>query len=410
MSPSAGFLWGSATAAHQVEGNNTLSDWWQYEHRRGTALERSGDAIDHYHRYPEDMALLADAGLNAYRFSLEWSRIEPAPGEFSRAELEHYRRMIDRCHQVGMEPLVTIHHFTNPAWFVGEGSWTAPTARDRFLRYVEKVIPILNGVEWVTTFNETNMLSMMVDQARKIAAGQRPTSGVIPSPNKEVGEVILRAHRSAVDLLRAHLPAKVGMTVAMQALTPTPGNEGMWKEMEWVWEDMYLEGARGDDYIGVQSYTSQPVDADGVVPHPPRPDNTQTGWAFRPDAVGIAIRHAHSVLPDTPILVTENGVAIADDSRRIEYTRGAVNCVLDAVDEGIDVRGYVHWSSFDNFEWGTWEPTFGLVEVDRQTFERHPKPSLAWLGEVARSNGANIRDTRREAGESVNTRPESVID
>jgi beta-glucosidase len=149
---------------------------------------------------------------------------------------------------------------------------------------------------------------------------------------------------------------------------------------------MYLEAAREDDFIGVQSYTSQMVDKDGVVPHAEDPSNTLMGWAYRPDAPGIAIRHTREILGEVPILVTENGIATDDDERRIEYTTGALNRVLDAIADGIDVRGYVHWSLLDNFEWGRWHPTFGLIAVDRETFERRPKPSLAWLGAISREN------------------------
>jgi beta-glucosidase len=149
---------------------------------------------------------------------------------------------------------------------------------------------------------------------------------------------------------------------------------------------MYLEAARGDDFVGVQSYTSQTVDEHGIVAHPDHPDNTIMGWAYRPDALGIAVRHTHEVVGDVPIVVTENGIAIADDERRIAYTSEALSHLCDAMDEGIDVRGYLHWSLLDNFEWGRWEPTFGLIEVDRITFERRPKPGLAWLGSVARAN------------------------
>jgi beta-glucosidase len=128
------------------------------------------------------------------------------------------------------------------------------------------------------------------------------------------------------------------------------------------------------------------VNADGIVAHAPHPDNTLTGWAYRPDALGIAVRHTRDVVGDVPIIVTENGIATSDDERRIAYTTTALTHLHDALRDGADVRGYVHWSLLDNFEWGRWEPTFGLVAVDRETFSRRPKASLAWLGEIARAN------------------------
>ena len=127
-----GFVWGAATSAHQIEGGNVGSDWWALEHAGLPFFaEPSGDACDSYHRYREDVDLLAAAGLQSYRFSIEWARIEPAPGEFSLAALGHYQRMIDHCHDRGVEPVVTLHHFTNPSWLRQEGGWTAHSVVDR---------------------------------------------------------------------------------------------------------------------------------------------------------------------------------------------------------------------------------------------------------------------------------------
>ena len=131
----AGFLWGTATAAHQVEGNTVNSDNWLMEHMPGTIFtEPSGDACDHYHRYPDDIALLAELGFNLYRFSIEWARVEPEDGEFSVAELDHYRRMLATCHEHHITPLVTFHHFTSPRWIAAQGGWEAETTPAKFAR------------------------------------------------------------------------------------------------------------------------------------------------------------------------------------------------------------------------------------------------------------------------------------
>ncbi|MDH6676860.1 beta-glucosidase [Rhodococcus sp. LBL1] len=391
MSLRPDFLWGASTSAHQTEGNNINSDWWELEHAAQPFLpDRSGDALDSYHRYPEDMGLLAEAGLNAYRFSIEWARVEPEEGHFSHAELDHYRRMIDTARRNGLEPVVTLHHFTVPRWFAKDGGWRHPQATERFLRYVEQASAILADIEWVCTINEPNMLALIATVSEAVAQSETGTVTLptaMPAPSEEIGQILVRTHRKAVDILRARTSAKVGWTVAMQAFEGTPGNEEALARTNRLWEDIYLEGARGDDYIGVQSYTSQPVDADGPRPHPEHPDNTLTGWAYRPDALEMALRRAWDVGEHTPLLVTENGIATSDDLRRIEYTTGALTGLESAVADGIDVRGYLHWSALDNFEWGRWAPTFGLIAVDRATFERTPKPSLAWLGRVARRNG-----------------------
>ncbi|PRX99760.1 glycoside hydrolase family 1 protein [Allonocardiopsis opalescens] len=382
-----GFRWGAATSAHQTEGGNVNSDWWRMEQLPGIGLTHSGDAIDSYHRYEEDMRLLADAGLDHYRFSVEWARIEPLEGEFSRAQLMHYRRMIDTALGLGLKPVVTLHHFSNPQWFTDQGGWSAPKAGDAFVSYVERAADILYDVEWVCTINEPNLVSIFEAMARRGREGDTSyTPGQLCPPDEEIGRLLIDAHKSAAAVLHQRTDAKVGWTVAAQAFVAAPGCEEVHRRVQYTWEDQYLEAARGDDFVGVQSYTSQSVDGTGPVPHPEHPDNTLMGWAYRPDALGIALRNAWKVAGGTPLMVTENGIATDDDERRIAYTREALGHLLDAVDEGVDVRGYLHWSLVDNFEWGHWEPTFGLAAVDRESFERRPKPSLAWLGSVARAN------------------------
>lgn len=401
------FLWGASTAPHQIEGNNLNSDWWARE-TLVPGMELSGDAVDSYHRYREDMQLLAANGYNAYRFGIEWARIEPRPGQFSRAELAHYRRMIETAFELGLTPIVTLQHFSVPRWFAEQGGWGVESAADRFAAYVSEATRILDGVEWVVTINEPNMLAMMgMMQAalrdRNVAEWNSPTidgatareriSANLVMPTPEFGRPLIDAHLAVRDIVRERTGAMVGWTVASQALTAGPEHRDKLAEVRYGWEDLYLEAARGDDFIGVQSYSSQEVDANGVVPHPDHHDNTLVGTAYRPDAIGIAVRHAWAVT-GLPILVTENGIATDDDSRRIAYTTEALRHLGKTIGDGVDVRGYLHWSLLDNYEWGHWRPTFGLAAVDRETFERHPKPSLGWLGSVAASNGRTLGDRK----------------
>ena len=396
------FLWGASTAPHQTEGNNVNSDWWAREGMSG--MERSGDAVDSYHRFAEDMRLLADAGLNSYRFGIEWARIEPTPGNFSRAELAHYRRMVEEALRLGLTPVITLQHFTTPRWFADEGGWLTDKASDRFVAYTQHAAEILGDVPYVITMNEPNMQAMTVTILQALATGattvwQSPTvesatdqqgtwnAAALPDPDPAIGRRLIAAHEAARDVLREKTDAAVGWTVANGALTAQPGAEEKLRELNYIREDLYLEAARGDDFVGVQAYTSQEVDESGLVPHSPHPDNTLVGTSYRPDALGMAVRHTWEVTNHTPILVTENGIAIADDERRIAYTAEALKGLAATIAEGIDVRGYLHWSALDNYEWGHWEPTFGLIAVNRETFERQPKPSLAWLGEVAKRGG-----------------------
>ena len=169
------FLWGAATAAHQVEGNNINSESWVLEHLPGTFYaEPSGDACDAYHRYAEDIALLASLGFNAYRFSVEWARIEPEEGEFSFAALEHYRRVLTTCHEHGLKPVVTYHHFTSPRWLMRCGGWVDAKTPDRFARYCERVTRHLGDlISAACTLNEPN-LALVLEKLLPFAFQELP--------------------------------------------------------------------------------------------------------------------------------------------------------------------------------------------------------------------------------------------
>ncbi len=376
------FLWGASTAAHQIEGNNVGSDWWKREYSEKTDLsEPSGDAADSYNRYPDDIGIAASLGLNAYRFSIEWARIEPEMGHFSTAQLLHYRGMIDLCREKGLEPVVTLHHFTHPQWFANRGGWRAPDAVDLFARYVEKVLPIVRDVTWICTINEPNMLAMTRGEE-----GTEMAAAALPTPDLQISESLVRAHKRAREILGQVPTIRSGWAVATQAFHAMLGCEAETLAYGYPREDFFLEAAAGDDWLGVQAYLRTFIGKDGPVPVPADAEKTLTGWEYFPAALGIGVRHAWELAQHTPILITENGIATAQDSRRIDYTYDALVGLRDAMDDGIDVRGYLHWSLLDNYEWGSYKPTFGLVAWDPDTFVRSPKPSAYWLGEVATSN------------------------
>ncbi|GAA1088077.1 glycoside hydrolase family 1 protein [Nocardiopsis composta] len=382
-----GFLVGAATSAHQTEGGNLASDWWAFEQREGAPVaEPSGDAVDSYHRWPQDMDLLRDLGLNAYRFGIEWARVEPVRGRVSRAALDHYARMIDGALERGLEPVVTLHHFTSPAWFTEAGGWTAPGAAEAFADHVRTVAPLLaDRVRYACTINEPNMLAVMhtlLDRGLDAA----PAHGHI-EPDERVAAGLTAAHRAAREALRAELPGlRTGWTVANQAYQALPGAEQTAAAYARPREDAFLEAAAGDDWIGVQAYTRTRIGPDGPLPVPEGAETTLTGWEYHPRALGEAIRHtAEATGGGVPILVTENGIATGDDGRRAAYIREALHSMAEAMRDGIDVRGYLHWSALDNYEWGSYRPTFGLIAVDRATFTRTPRPSARLLGEIART-------------------------
>jgi beta-glucosidase len=378
-----GFLWGASTAAHQVEGNNVNSDWWVREHAAGTDLpEPSGDAADSYHRYPEDIALLAGLGLNSYRFSIEWARIEPEQGFVSRAQLAHYRRMVDTCLEHGLTPSVTLHHFTHPRWFARLGGWRNPDAADLFARFTEIALPVLgDDVEWVCTINEPNMVAMTRGEE-----GTEMTASRLPAPDPQITDALIDAHRRSREVLSALPQVRSGWSVATQAYHAAPGAEEATRAYGYPREDVFLDAAKGDDWIGVQAYLRTFIDADGnPLPVPEGAETTLTGWEYFPPALGIGVRNAWERTGGVPIVVTENGLATQHDPRRIDYTHDALVGLHEAMADGIDVRGYLHWSALDNYEWGSYAPTFGLIAWDRETFERTVKPSARWLGDVART-------------------------
>ena len=400
-----GFYWGTATAAHQVEGGNVHNDSWLIEHAPESLFpESSGDAIDHYHRYHDDIGLLADLGLNMYRFSLEWSRIEPEEGEFSTAALDHYRRMLARCWERGITPMVTYHHFTSPRWLHRRGGWAGDSTPGLFARFCERATRHLGDLTGAAcTLNELNIsailasnsyfsgedireLPMVHTTARELGIDPNQFVPFIFATGQKSGEVMLTAHRRGYDAIKAGPGSfPVGMTLGLQDIQSVPGGEEKAAAARREINDVWLEGARGDDFVGVQSYSRMRYGPDGLLPPPDDSVVTQMGYEFYPEALEATIRHSIAV-SGSPAIVTENGIGSEDDSLRIEFIRRALNGVANCLRDGLDVRGYVHWSAFDNYEWiYGFRPKFGLIEVDRTTQARKAKPSALYFGEIARS-------------------------
>lgn len=400
----APFLWGAATAGHQVEGNNVASDIWLLEQVKPTLFsEPSGDACDSFERWPEDIGILQSLGLNAYRFSIEWSRIEPAEGQVSLAALDHYRRMVLDCRDAGLAPIVTLSHFTSPRWFAAKGGWFHPDAPQAFARHCERVIRRLGeGVSHVVTFNEPNLqllgewgkapdpaVRAMMDQmlaAAAKASGSDRFSLMNAGDASAMVAPVLEAHRlarRAIKAVRSDLP--VGMSLAIPDDQAVGAHSRIEDKRATVYAPFFAE-ARHDDFLGVQTYGRSLIGADGPLATPDDTERTQTGDEFYPQAIGATIRYAHAST-GVPILVTENGLATDDDDQRARFIPAATASVLAARAEGVPVIGYLHWSLLDNFEWFSgYRPKFGLVSVDRSTFERTIKPSARVLAGVARSD------------------------
>ncbi len=385
-----GFVWGTATSAHQVEGGNWNNDWWAWEHMSDSPCqEPSGDACDHWHRYPEDIRLCAELGFGAFRFSLEWSRIEPEEGEFSTVALEHYRRMCGLCREHGLEPIVTFHHFTTPRWVVARGGWVEPSTADLFARFSERAAAHLGDlIGRACTVCEPNVVASMGYLYGIFPPGKRDAD-----LRQRANEVLIAAHRKAAAAIHAGPgSAPVGMTLAMFDCQAVPGGEAERDRYRRDMEDVFLEAARGDDFLGLQCYSRMRIGPNGVLDPERDVPITQMGYEFWPQALEATLRYAWRLTGGVPLLVTENGIATDVDDERIEYVEQALSGVLACLADGIDVRGYVYWSLLDNFEWILgYRPTFGLVAVDRATQVRTVKPSARWLGEIARANAMRGR-------------------
>ncbi len=381
----AGFLWGTATSSHQTEGGNVNNDWWKWEHTEGSGCtEVSGDACDSWHRWSDDVDLVAAMGLGAYRFSLEWSRIEPAEGEFSVATLDHYRRICGRCLELGIAPVVTFHHFTIPLWLRARGGWEAPDAPERFGRFVARATAHLGDlIGWACTLNEPNVIGVMGYTVGQFPPGAKDEFG----RHLAVNDAMVRAHRRAVEALRSGPGSfPVGLTLSMAELKAEEGGEVVRDAAEDVLENTFLRGTGGDDFVGVQCYTRMHFDSQGQAPDDPAVAQTQMGYEFWPQVVEYTVRRT-AAFTGLPVLVTENGIGTENDVERIRYIAEALAGVRRCLDDGIDVRGYFVWTLMDNFEWAHgYGPKFGLHSVDRTTFERRPKPSARWFGEVAKAN------------------------
>ena len=429
-----GFLLGAATAAHQVEGNNKNCDFWVQEHLPHTSfLEPSGNACDHYHRYREDIRLLAEAGLNAYRFSVEWARIEPEEGRFDEKEIAHYREVIRCCKEFGLEPILTLHHFTSPVWLIRKGGWESESTVEDFRRYAAHVIGQLgSGLRCVCTLNEANLgaqlaaiskrYELLAAQARKTAGEQNVQVGMnfkkmqenaaflaaenqaafgtadpqgFVKPHTPAGDrIIFRAHQAARAAIKALYPdIKVGITLSLHDLQALPGGEAFAAA---AWDEefrRYLPFLRDDDFLGIQNYTRTRYGADGQLPPPEGAELTQMNYEFYPEALAHVLRAVHADFPGK-LLVTENGVAVADDARRVEFIRRALRGVEACLDDGLPILGYFYWSLLDNFEWQRgYSMTFGLVAVDRSSQTRTPKESLTFLGGFSKRMKQNDDET-----------------
>lgn len=425
------FLVGAATAAHQVEGNNIHSDYWAMEHMKyGNFNEPSLDAVDHYNRYEEDIKMVAEAGLNAYRFPIEWARIEPKQGVYDENEIEHYRKVLTCCRENGVEPIVTMMHFTSPKWLIENGGWENEATVEAFKNYCQYVTEQLGDLmHYVCTINEANMGIQVAAisaryRAQMMAKMQRMQQGgaeekkdlegtaqvgmnfndmmanmqkqkeenveifgtdtlqtFVSARTPEGDMLVIRAHQAARAAMKAVKPElQIGLTLSLHDIQAQEGGEET-AAKEWVDEfTHYVPYIKEDDFFGLQNYSRSLIGPNGILPVPEGAEITQMDYEYYPEGLEHVIRRVYEEMP-MPIMVTENGIATADDTRRVAYIQTAMKGVENCIQDGIPVKGYMYWSMMDNFEWQKgFGMTFGLISVDRTTQTRTAKPSLTVLG------------------------------
>lgn len=394
-----GFLWGAATSAHQVEGDNRNNQWWRFEHEPGRILDGdvSGVACDHWHRFDEDFALAAADHHNAHRLSLEWSRIEPGRGTFDAAAVDHYHQVFASLRKHRLTPVVTLHHFTDPLWIWDRGGWENRETIDRFVEFATFCGREYGGeVDWWCTVNEPDVLAF-----RGWSQGVWPPAKRDDSAALAVMANLIEAHGRAYRALHAadtvdadgdgHA-ARVGFAkhaVILEPLRPWFPADRLLRNFEHkVFNhavldaaisgriDLWIPGARGVkrdvvelrdsvDYVGINHYTRWKVRAFAADPHvtPAGAVVNDLGWEIYPSGIASVVRDA--ARSGKPVLILENGVADAHDRVRPRALVETLTHLLRAIADGVKVLGYLHWSLLDNFEWAEgYQGRFGLYRVD----------------------------------------------
>lgn len=395
-----GFLWGAGTSAHQVEGNNTNSDWWAWEHsrRRHEDLRaegkdprsyESGLACDAYRRFDEDFSLAAHLGHNATRLSVEWARIEPEPGVFSERELDHYEEVLRSARYHGLKTFVTLHHYTNPRWFLQAGGFERPESVLWFERYAKTAVDRLSEyVDFWITINEPEVYF-----SHSYLLGLYPPQRRSPTAAFRVLKNLLAAHNQVAPYIRRHHKKPVSMAYHLSDLRAT--NWLAWPTrfvVDYLANRYTLQRTVKEcDFIGLNYYFHHHVGLLGRRHHSSSNHETSDlGWGLHPEGlerVLLGLRRYRK-----PIYITENGLADAGDTRREKFIKDHLYHAHRAIAQGVDLRGYLHWSLIDNFEWAEgFGPRFGLIEVDYgNLLERRVRYSATRYAEICRTNTLEV--------------------
>lgn len=384
-----GFLWGAGTSSHQIEGN-THNDWTVWEKTPGhiKTNEVSGKACNSWELYEKDFDLLQEMNLNTYRFSIEWSRVEPERGKFDQNAIATYKKMLISLHKRGILPVVTIHHFTNPVWLE---DWSKRSTVKDYLNFVEMIVSSLGGyVPYWITINEPNVFAFMGFQW-----------GVWPPGKKN----ILKEHRVLRNMHKAHNQAyglinkiyeqnhwvkpMISMAFNLQNFIPLNNS---WKTRLTTKMANYLNNdynivktRKNLDFIGINHYFTHWVKGFSTNNDPEGIARNDLQWPLYPEGFYTVLMDASK--HGLPLLVTENGVPDRTDETRPWYLTAFINQMHKAISDGAPVTGYIYWSLLDNWEW--WDGfsgRFGLAETNFVTFSRRLRDSGALYGQIAQSN------------------------
>ncbi|OGE65013.1 hypothetical protein A3I48_02145 [Candidatus Daviesbacteria bacterium RIFCSPLOWO2_02_FULL_36_7] len=387
-----GFLWGAATSAYQVEGNNTNADWEEFK--------SAGKACDQYNLYEQDFKLAKQLNHNAHRLSIEWSRIEPKEGEFNQAEIGHYVKELKLLKSLNMTVMLTLWHFTLPKWVADKGGWENRKTPFYFERFVKKIVPeISDYVDLWITLNEPGVyvyesyIERVWPGAKKSWFGQIKTFLNLVSAHKRVYKY-LHSQFSAGPL-RSKASKPVG--IANNILSFESFHKHSLREQIAVWANdlfvnhlFYILTKNTHDFLGINYYfhvrfkdsklMPQPKDITGQI-H----DISDLGWEIYPEGIFEVLT---DLADDIPIYITECGIASTNDDRRNRFLISYLQEVARAIKSGVNVRGFFYWSLIDNFEWHLgFDPKFGLIEVDYETEKRHIKPSALVYTDIIQNNG-----------------------
>lgn len=385
------FFWGAATSSHQVEGG-TDNDWteWETSSKRLKYLERkglikkhgistyvSGRACDHYNRFEEDFKLARSLGHNAHRFSIEWSRIEPVEGEFNQKEIQHYKNVVNSLRKNRMEPFVTIFHWTVPRWFNKKGGWLSSKAPDRLVRFAEKITAALkDDVRFFITLNEPDIFATHP----YLIGDWPPCKGGLLSYFKSL-DMLVRAHIKVYDAIKSIAPnSSVGIAkhnVHFEMARNTLLNRFLKRAGDSFWNFNILDKiVEKQDFIGLNHYGRNLIDA--WFGQNPNYRISDLKWELFPPAIYHVLMDLKKY--NKPIYITENGLADHHDIHRSWFITETIKSIYEAIQDGVDVRGYLHWSLLDNFEWAEgFLPRFGLIEVDYTALKRTIRKSAKIL-------------------------------